>query len=1131
MKKISITKSLTAASIAAASFMAVPAALSAAETDIKLTATAQVDSETARTAEVTVEGVPDIYAKAKIQGVADEVEIKNGKFTCTVSILNADGDISTEPIKLDVTFITESGDEASGILTVKVENKLKPSADYSNINLTMNSIEFDWGDPSGYANKYEDGVEAALDNIPEGIVSVGFLGKEYKVTDGSAKVIVPAFASDVNKYETNHINGPDGVIVPNDALLEGTHTVTATFIDSDKVEHEGKVSFQVNVKNATVNTPKLIEAGTVTVDLSKPDSYGTDYKDGIPVKIDVPDGVKAIVFNGTKYTVSNGTAKIFVPSTQSGSKSFETDYAYKLPDGYALPDDVVREGDYEANAALLSSNGKDDVSTDIKLTYSIKWENAKKNEQTSPKEDTYNLDFNISAPVISMDGNLKKSDLAAFISKYSVGAEIELKDLPEIMTSVTANGKTFNVSNRSAKIQVPVIDDKGNAFNGKLPLEFKDKDSKTYSGSITYSSSITEPAPDTEIKANLTFDTNVIVKVNGNVVSSGATVSPGDVLEFSVQERRGQTASVNITADGSQNTNRKMNSDGSFDKYTVPKTSKISVATVYSDKASYTISLGDCISATVIGDSASESLKNGDKIYDGERIKINVNAPSGYTLNALKLNGSVIQDGTIVTVNGTDMSVTADFSSIAKRTITFPEDVTVIRTQNSTEIKTGVELAEGEKIQITAAKQGYVLTSLKVNGMDFVNGSVFTIGSGNVNITTEYSDTASDATVFPVVLKIIDTKEESAIKNVTIEVINSNGVVVATAVSDKKGKVNLDLAPGKYTYRIKEAPDGYVFGSNTRTFSISSAGVVRGSTSYEISLSKITISRTDSASGSPVAGATIAIKNSDGETVFTGKTGSTGQMTVEGLVPGKYTYREKMPAAGYAPDTNTYSFVIAEDGSVSGTFAATCKANDVILSINDADTGKGLPGITLVIKNSAGATVTTVKTDEYGKAVLAGLTTGNYTMEQTTALDGYTASSEVYTFYVTETGAISGTTSIINKAKVPTPDTSSSVISGTGNNIQSDTIVGDSTIDTGSTTGNQVSDNTASPSTSTGTISGNSSEGKIQTSTTTHMRDVIKTGVETPVKKSKAPVIAAIVGGVAALGGVIVALLKKFKNK
>ena len=400
-----------------------------------------------------------------------------------------------------------------------------------------------------------------------------------------------------------------------------------------------------------------------------------------------------------------------------------------------------------------------------------------------------------------------------------------------------------------------------------------------------------------------------------------------------------------------------------------------------------------------------------------------------------------------------------------------------------------------------------------------------------MKIVTEYG-TPTTGDKFPVTITVTEanSKDDDPVKGVTILIKDESNKTVATAETDKKGKIEVELPVGKYKYVVTEVPDGYLAASSSYAFTVNEGGKVKGKISIEIATSKVTLTVIDAKTKKGVPGVALVVKNSDKETVARVTTDDKGQAEITGLGEGTYTFEERYPGAGYSSNDESYKFTIDEDGKVKGTTEYSANPISIVFTVKDYSTGKGLSGATLVIKNNLGRTVATVTTDNNGEASIAGLAPGTYTLEQTGARKEYEASDDKITFNVLESGLVSGSTVVYNKEKATNSSTSNN---SNTNNSQSTTTNGSST--TGTTTGGSTatSGSTTTSGTATGTTTSNTTTsttittnpngGKTQTG-------LIKTGVETESKKSAVPVIASLAGIVAAIGAGVAVVLKKKKR-
>ena len=615
------------------------------------------------------------------------------------------------------------------------------------------------------------------------------------------------------------------------------------------------------------------------------------------------------------------------------------------------------------------------------------------------------------------------------------------------------------------------------------------------------------------------FGAGISVKKGSTIINSGDKVSDNDVLTVSIAPSRGNKV-TGFTVNGIH-----------FDVGSTVKVNgeDLNISSETTALESYTITIPQNVSATLISDLGNSVLKNGDKIYQGEEIKIVAANLTGQTLKNLTVNGSKITSGDKITVNGTAITIEVEYEAAASGKLTFPADVTVIR--NDVVLKSGDTVSRGDVLKITAAKDGKSPSSIKVNDKTFVNGSTFTADGTDVKIVTEYG-TQTTGDKFPVTITVTEanSKDDDPVKGVTILIKDESNKTVATAETDKKGKIEVELPVGKYKYVVTEVPDGYLAASSSYAFTVNEGGKVRGKISIEIATSKVTLTVIDAKTKKGVPGVALVVKNSDKETVARVTTDDKGQAEITGLGEGTYTFEERYPGAGYSSNDESYKFTIDEDGKVKGTTEYSANPISIVFTVKDYSTGKGLSGATLVIKNNLGRTVATVTTDNNGEALIAGLAPGTYTLEQTGARKEYEASDDKITFNVLESGLVSGSTVVYNKEKAT--NSSASNNSNT-NNSQSTTTNGSSTTGTTTSGSTTTSSSTTTSGTATGTttsttttsttITTNPNGGKTQTG-------LIKTGVETESKKSAVPVIASLAGIVAAIGAGVAFVLKKKKR-
>ena len=118
---------------------------------------------------------------------------------------------------------------------------------------------------------------------------------------------------------------------------------------------------------------------------------------------------------------------------------------------------------------------------------------------------------------------------------------------------------------------------------------------------------------------------------------------------------------------------------------------------------------------------------------------------------------------------------------------------------------------------------------------------------------------------------------------------------------------------------------------------------------------------------------------------------------------------ETIAAPGYVPDQTLQSFIVSDDGTVSGTFTLENDPIEVVLQKTDDQTGQGLPGAHFVIRNFLGEIIAEGDSGTGGTATFLRIPAGAYTFSETIAPSGYILSNEELPFTVNSDGTVSGT--------------------------------------------------------------------------------------------------------------------------
>ena len=289
--------------------------------------------------------------------------------------------------------------------------------------------------------------------------------------------------------------------------------------------------------------------------------------------------------------------------------------------------------------------------------------------------------------------------------------------------------------------------------------------------------------------------------------------------------------------------------------------------------------------------------------------------------------------------------------------------------------------------------------TVTVNGTRTINiAKRFDCGSYNQvvtpNVTTTTTKKSSAKATGKIVLKgnkieinKIDSETKKAVSGATLVVKNSAGKVIYTINTNGKTYQIKNLDAGNYTLEETKAPSGYSKSSEIVKF-IAANNDKTVTINYKNNKIKnrVEIKKTDATTSKEIEGAHLVVKDSTGKVVD--EWTSTKEVhVIKDLQAGKYTLSETIAPDGYRLKTTTVEFTVKGDGSTTKVEMKNELMNKTINKL-DADTKKAVSGATLVIKNSSGKVVKTIKTE--GKTVvISDLDKGQYTLEETVAPYGY----------------------------------------------------------------------------------------------------------------------------------------------
>lgn len=226
--------------------------------------------------------------------------------------------------------------------------------------------------------------------------------------------------------------------------------------------------------------------------------------------------------------------------------------------------------------------------------------------------------------------------------------------------------------------------------------------------------------------------------------------------------------------------------------------------------------------------------------------------------------------------------------------------------------------------------------------------------------------------------------------------VTSNGIYT----TDSNGQFRIvDLQPGTYVVTEIKAPDGYVLDETPQVVWVSQNDT-QTLTFSNTPIGGFTIIKTDYDNGARIKGAQFEVRKANGEIIGTYSTDANGVISLPNLVAGWYIVTETRAASGYLLDATEHRIEV-KDGTNATLSVTNKKASSILIHKIDADTGKGIYGVTFVIYDAGKNPIDQVVTDQKGYAYVDGeLTAGKYYIRELEPADGYLADTQYKTVYV-----------------------------------------------------------------------------------------------------------------------------------
>lgn len=266
-----------------------------------------------------------------------------------------------------------------------------------------------------------------------------------------------------------------------------------------------------------------------------------------------------------------------------------------------------------------------------------------------------------------------------------------------------------------------------------------------------------------------------------------------------------------------------------------------------------------------------------------------------------------------------------------------------------------------------------------------------------------------------IVIRYEDSSTGAGVAGAVFEIQEQNGAYIGEFITEQGGMIgSIALDPGFYTIRLKAAPDGYVFKTETQTIEVKTGSpvtaVFRGTAA-----AGLTISLHDEYN-QPLEGGEFEVLRMDDTLVGTYTTEADGTVSIFDLADGFYFVKQIKAPSGYNLDTSEKKVELKPGQAADAVFTNT-KQTGVVIYINDTS-AEPIPGVRFEIRQQNGAVIGTYTSDSTGMINAPAMAPGYYVIKILSLPDGYSVENMEQTVEVTADATIRLTFDVVSHGNI-----------------------------------------------------------------------------------------------------------------
>ena len=386
----------------------------------------------------------------------------------------------------------------------------------------------------------------------------------------------------------------------------------------------------------------------------------------------------------------------------------------------------------------------------------------------------------------------------------------------------------------------------------------------------------------------------------------------------------------------------------------------------------------------------SDGIATFSNISQGTYTVKEISVPENYILNSQVFTISVgYQSSASLNVTNYHKKGNIKINKTDSETSTPIEGVTfqLINSSGSV-VQTGTTNSKGElsfnnirignyKLKETATHKNYVLNTTEFDVKVEYNKTT------TKNITNNFKKGH-------IKINKTDAETAEAIEGVTFQLSKKDGTVIGTATTNSEGIANFsNIRIGDYILKETATHKNYILNTATFDVNVEYNKTTTKNITNEIKRGHLKINKTDDETAEAIQGVTFQLVDSKGKVVKTGITDANGELKFNDLRIGKYTLKETATHKNYILNTTVFDVEIEYEKTTVKDIENEHKKGHIQISKIDAETKKGIEGVTFGLFKSDGTQVTTATTNADGIANFKDIRIGNYILKELSTNENY----------------------------------------------------------------------------------------------------------------------------------------------